>query len=75
MDIEAIFEFIAENPPMALICGGILCLILGAIIYPFYTATANILLSWVPWLLGGGFILQILWLFRGAITELIEALF
>jgi len=74
MDIEALFEFIAENPPMALICGGILCLILGAISYPFYSEIANILLSWVPWLIGGGFILQILWLFRRAISNLIEAL-
>jgi len=74
MDIEALFEFIAENPPMALICGGILCLILGAISFPFYPETANILLSWVPWLIGGGFILQILWLFRRVIADLIEAL-
>jgi len=29
MDIEAIFKFIAKNPPMALITGGLLFCLLG----------------------------------------------
>lgn len=64
MDLEAIFEFICEHPPMALVSGGILCLILSALLRPFYQLSSEILLAWVPWLIGAGIILQILWLFR-----------
>jgi len=32
VDLEAIFEFICEHPPMALVSGGILCLILAVLL-------------------------------------------
>jgi len=72
VDLEAIFEFICEHPPMALVSGGILCLILAALLRPIYPPSSEILLSWVPWLIGGGMLLQILWLFRHQIGKLIS---
>ena len=63
MSLEAIFKFIAENPPTALVVGGILFFLVGAFFAPVSPITANILLSVAPWLIGLGVVLQILWLF------------
>ena len=60
--IEAVFEFVAENPPTAMILGGILFVVLSAFMGPFDPAGASMLASWAPWLIGGGVVLQILWL-------------
>jgi len=57
---------------MALVSGGILCLILAAILRPFFISSSEILLSWVPWLIGGGIILQVVGLFRHEIGELLS---
>jgi hypothetical protein len=62
MSVEAVFEFVAENPPTVMIAGGILFVLLSAFMGPFDPADASLLASWAPWLVGGGVILQILWL-------------
>lgn len=72
MNLEAIFEFVCEHPPMALVSGGILCLILAALLNPVYPSASQILVNWVPWLIGGGVLLQVLWLFRHEIGNLIS---
>jgi len=55
MVIQAVFEFVAENPPMALISGGILLLLTS----PAYSAFA----PWGGCLIALGAILQVLWIF------------
>jgi uncharacterized membrane protein len=72
VELEAIFKFVSKHPAMALVCGGILCLILAALMKPFYPASAEILLAWAPWLIGGGVLLHVLWLFRDRIGELLS---
>lgn len=69
LDLKAIFKFVCENPPTIMIGGGILFYLLGSLSIPFNSQSAATLLSTAPWLVGGGFILQILWLFRGAISD------
>jgi hypothetical protein len=54
--IEALFEFVAENPPMACICGGILLLLTS----PAYNAFA----PWGGGLIALGAVLQVLWIFK-----------
>lgn len=51
MDIDAIFEFICEDPIMALIVGGILFLLLGALLSSVAVMASQILLAWGPLLL------------------------
>ena len=63
VDIKAIFNFIAKNPPSILILGGILFILLGALMIPINHEGSMILLGWAPWLIGLGVLLQILWLF------------
>lgn len=52
-NLDIIFKFIAKNPPTALICGGILLLILSPAYKPFGSW------GWICIILG--FILQVLW--------------
>ena len=53
-NLDIIFKFIAKNPPTALICGGILLLILS----PAYES-----FGWAGWvLIILGIIIQILWI-------------
>lgn len=61
-DVSAIFEFIAENPPTAMIAGGVLLIVLSIFTAPFETNTTEFLRSIALWLIGGGFILQVIWL-------------
>jgi hypothetical protein len=61
--IEAIFKFIAKHPAMALVTGGILFVLLGAVLEPIQKESSSILLGWAPWLFAAGIILQVLWLF------------
>lgn len=61
-EISAIFEFIAENPPTAMIVGGILLVIISIVTASFDPDTTSFLRNLAIWLIGGGFILQILWL-------------
>jgi hypothetical protein len=72
LDIEAIFKFINDNPPMALISGGVLFILAGALFLPFYPQSSEVLFSAAPWLIVEGIALQILWLFRGAINDLLR---
>lgn len=62
LTIEAIFEFIAKNPPSILIAGGILCFILGALISPTNPESARQLTDFGMWLVGLGIVLHIIWL-------------
>ena len=62
MSVEAVFEFVAENPPTMMIAGGILFILLSAMMGPFDPTGAAMLSGWAPWLVGGGVILQVLWL-------------
>ena len=62
MSVEAVFGFVARNPPTAMIVGGILCLVLSALMGPFNPSGAATLGGAAPWLVGGGFVLQVLWL-------------
>jgi len=61
-DVSAIFEFIAENPPTAMIVGGVLLIALSIFTAPFDIGTTEFLRNVALWLIGGGFILQIIWL-------------
>jgi hypothetical protein len=65
---QAVFEFFADNPPSIAIAGGILLFLVSALTAPDRSTTdalrsAGLLLFVI------GFILQILWLFRDAISE------
>jgi hypothetical protein len=62
MSIEAVFEFVAENPPTIMIAGGILFVLVSVVVGPFDPTDAGLLTSWAPWLVGGGFALQVAWL-------------
>jgi len=62
VNIIVVFKFIAKHPAMALIVGGILFVLIGALLDPVIPETSNILLGWAPWLFGAGIILQILWI-------------
>ncbi len=62
MSVEVVFEFIAENPPTALIAGGILFLVLSVFTSPFDPSSTEFLRGYAPWMIGGGFILQVIWL-------------
>jgi hypothetical protein len=53
---NVLLEIIAENPPTALIGGGIVLLILSPMYQPFG--------GWGWRLIGLGVLLQVLWLFR-----------
>jgi len=61
-EISAVFEFIAENPPTAMIVGGILLVLISILTAPFDVSTTEFLRNLAIWLIAGGFILQILWL-------------
>jgi len=63
VDISAIFEFIADNPPMALIVGAILMVTLSVLTAPFDPATTEFLRNMSIWLFIGGGLLNVLWLF------------
>jgi hypothetical protein len=60
--ISAVFEFIADNPPMAMIAGGILLALFSIATTPFDATTTTFLRNLAVWLIAGGFILQVLWL-------------
>lgn len=59
---KVIFNFIIKNPPMALIAGGILLLIMGAMMIPINSAGGWVLINYAPWLIGLGVILQIIYM-------------
>jgi hypothetical protein len=63
MDIEAIFEFVADNPPMGMIAGGILLIVLSVLTVLFDPNTTGFLRTVGLSLIGLGFILQVLWLY------------
>ena len=62
LDIEAMFEFVADNPPMAMIVGGIFLILVSVLVAPFDPDTTGFLRNISLWLIGLGFILQVLWL-------------
>ena len=62
MIIEAIFKFIASNPPSIAIAGAILMWLAGSIMKPLGYGGGD-LLTWAPFVFVGGLVLQILWLF------------
>lgn len=62
MDIEAIFEFVADNPPAAMIVGGLLLIVLSVVTTAVDPATTDFLRTIALWLIGLGFLLQVLWL-------------
>jgi len=62
MDVSAIFEFVAENPPSALIMGGFLLIVLSVFTTPFDPSTTNSLRNIGVWCIAGGFVLQVIWL-------------
>ena len=62
MSWEAAFKFVAKNPPTVLIAGGILFVVLSVFSAPFDPSTTEFLRSYAPWMIGGGFVLQVLWL-------------
>jgi len=61
-EISAIFEFVAENPPMAMIVGGILLVVLSILTAYVDPGTTEFLRNLAIWLIAGGFVLQVLWL-------------
>jgi len=63
LSIEAIFEFIAKNPPSILIAGGILCFILSVFISSIDSESAHQLMNFGVLLVALGVILHIAWLF------------
>ena len=60
MAIEAVFQFFAKNPPSILIAGGILLYLVGSVQKGL--GGGSDLLGVAPWLIGAGFVLQVLWL-------------
>lgn len=62
MDIEAIFQFVAENPPTALIVGGILFITLSVLTITIDPSTTEFLRTAGSWSIGLGVLLQALWL-------------
>jgi hypothetical protein len=62
MSVRAIFEFVAENPPTAMIAGGILLIVLSVFTGPVDVETTEFLRNVALVLIGLGFILQVLWL-------------
>ncbi|MEM2087942.1 MAG: hypothetical protein QXF52_04625 [Thermoproteota archaeon] len=62
MDVSAIFEFVAENPPMALIMGGILLIVLSILTAPFDPSTTDFLRNISLILIALGFLLQVIYL-------------
>ena len=62
MDVEAIFEFMADNPPAIMIAGGLLLIVLSVFTAAVDLATTDFLRTIALWLIGLGFLLQVLWL-------------
>ena len=62
MDIEAIFQFVADNPPAAMIVGGVLLIVLSVLTAVVDPTTTEFLRNIGLWLIGLGFLLQVLWL-------------
>jgi len=61
--VSAMFKFVAKNPPMALITGGILLITLSIFTSPLDPATTIFLRESAGNLIFLGAFLQILWLF------------
>jgi len=61
VETEAVFEFVAENPPSLMIAGGVLMYLVGSFQH-LAGGGGGELLGPAPWLVGGGVVLQILWL-------------
>jgi hypothetical protein len=61
MAIEAVFSFMARNPPSIMIAGGILLYLVGSAQQAIFGGSD--LLGPAPWIIVGGFVLQVLWLF------------
>ena len=62
LEIEAVFEFVAENPPTAMIAWGILFVILFVLLRPFSPSDANVLVGLAPWLVSAGVAIHVAWL-------------
>ena len=60
--VEAVFEFIAENPPTALIVGGILMLILSVILSPLDPSITSFLIRTGWGLIILGVVIHLIWL-------------
>lgn len=60
--ISVLFKFIAKNPPMALILGGILFILVSVITPGIDQATTVYLRDMATWLFIGGVLLQVFWL-------------
>ncbi len=62
MAVEAVFKFIAKNPPSIAIAGGILMWLVGSL-QQTLGMSGQTLLGPAPWVFGAGVVLQVLWLF------------
>lgn len=62
MSVSALFEFVADNPPTALIAGGILLIVLSIVTGTVDVSTTEFLRNIALLLIGMGFFLQVLWL-------------
>lgn len=62
MAVSAMFNFIAKNPPMALICGGVLLLVVSPATKTMSASADYSLLGVV--LIGFGIVLNLLWIFK-----------
>jgi hypothetical protein len=62
MDIEAVFEFIANNPPSILLAGGILIFLLGISVSGFNPGQGDAMIKFAYVCIILGVILQVLWL-------------
>jgi len=60
--IETIFEFVAENPPTAMVVGGILFVLISIVTASIDPGTTEFLRNLAIWMIIGGAILQVLWL-------------
>ena len=59
--IDAIFHFVARNPPSIAIAGGVLMWLVGSLQQALGMG-GQALLGPAPWVFGAGVVLQVLWL-------------
>jgi len=63
--VSAIFNFVAKNPPMALICGGVLLLVVSPFTKTLSPTADYTILGGILIIVGVG--LHILWIFKDRI--------
>lgn len=64
VNTSVIFKFVARNPPMAMIMGGILLVLISTITPMIDQGTTEYLRNMATWLIIGGGIFQVLWLIK-----------